>query len=206
MLKQIAAPDVDDERHARRRRDDVGEVLIGRHAEIDAAWLHAPLQRRNDVLERVFVGDQILGPEIAAGFGKVARQPPEFLIAQAMRQRDGRRRRDSAETSARLPASASTSPRSIRAAGPRDRAITDRSYLVARRPSIRGCGRRERPRAVRRSDRSRCAERPTNEHALLVCRQRGHVRIKRERRPVAEQVLLDVGRVERPHHAPCCRR
>ena len=39
MQRQVAAPDVEDERHPRPQRDHVGEVLLRPDAEIDAAGL-----------------------------------------------------------------------------------------------------------------------------------------------------------------------
>ena len=86
---QIAAPDVGDERDPRLERGDVGEVLIGPDAEVDAAGLHDALQLRDDDLERVLVRDEVVGAEVAVRLGEVVDQAPELGVGEA--RRAGRR-------------------------------------------------------------------------------------------------------------------
>ncbi len=68
---QVAAPDVGDERQPRRERDDVGEILVGPHAQIRAARRYGRHQIGQHRLERVFVGHEVVGIEEPVGLGQV---------------------------------------------------------------------------------------------------------------------------------------
>ena len=92
MRVQVAAPDVDDERHPRLERHDVREVLIGRDAEVDAAALHLP-QRRHDMLKRTLVRHEVVRLKCAVRLGKILDELPELLVGEPRRQRLGRGRR-----------------------------------------------------------------------------------------------------------------
>ena len=90
VLEHVLAADVDDERHARMERRDVGEVLIGPHAEIHAVGRHALRELGNDFLERRFVRDEIVGSEKSVRLGEVRDHLPERAVRQLLRQVVGR--------------------------------------------------------------------------------------------------------------------
>ena len=91
VLLQIAASDVGNEGDMRLERGDVREVLVGTDAQVHAAGLDDPRERRQDDLQRVFVRDEVVGPEVPAGLGEVVDQAPELLIAQVRRKLDAGR-------------------------------------------------------------------------------------------------------------------
>ena len=84
---QIAAPHVDDERHRWLHGSDVGEVLLGSNADVNAAGRRDLEELRNHVLHPHFVRQQVIGAEEAVGFRKLGDEIPEFCIAQAIGDR-----------------------------------------------------------------------------------------------------------------------
>ena len=90
-----------------RRRDDVGEVLLGTDAEVDAAGRQHRLEVRDDGLKRVLVGEKVVGSKRAAGLGELGDQLPERLVAQSRRQTLARRRARPAPTATRSTLAAS---------------------------------------------------------------------------------------------------
>ena len=89
MQIQIAAPDVDDERHRRLQRRHVGEVLFGTDAHVDAAGLGRLEQLRDHVLKPDLVRQQIVGSERPIRLGEIGDQLPELLVREPRRQRLG---------------------------------------------------------------------------------------------------------------------
>ena len=90
-LREILPADVDDERLRRVEIDDVGEVLVGPDAEIDAARARMIEQPRQHGLELGLVRDEVFGREEAVGLGELGDEPPEFAVAD---RRDPRARRE----------------------------------------------------------------------------------------------------------------
>ena len=82
MQIAVAAPDVHDERDARLERGDVGEVLLGPDAEIDAALTDPRHELGNDRLVAGFVGQQVVRLELPVRFGHLFGQRPELLVRQ----------------------------------------------------------------------------------------------------------------------------
>ena len=71
MHLQVAAADVEDERHPRANRRDVREVLLGTDAEVHAAGLSsARTSVGNDELKPALVRDEVVGVEVAARLGE----------------------------------------------------------------------------------------------------------------------------------------
>ena len=92
MQMQVAAADVDDERHARPHGRDVTEILLGSDAQINAARFGEFRQRGRSRRDRRFVGEQVVGrtgvrSEVAVGFGQLLRERPELAIGQRRRYR-----------------------------------------------------------------------------------------------------------------------
>ncbi len=92
---QVAAADVEDDRGLRADGGNIGEVLLGTDAQVDAACLRPPDEIRDHALEaelvRREVGD-VLRSEIAARLGGVGDELPERLVGQPQRQVDNARR------------------------------------------------------------------------------------------------------------------
>ena len=85
MFLQIAAPNVDDERHVGFERGDICEILIRRDAEVDAASRKRP-QLGNDVLEKSLVADDVVRLKVAVRLGDIVDERPELLIAEPIGQ------------------------------------------------------------------------------------------------------------------------
>src|SRR5207244_1247508 len=60
LLQEVPPPDVDDERELRPERRDVGEVLLGPDADVNAARGHAGFQLRDHALESALVREEVL--------------------------------------------------------------------------------------------------------------------------------------------------
>jgi hypothetical protein len=60
VQQQILTPDIDDERHTRLERHDVGEVLVRADSEVCAARLDGLGKPGNDPLERVLVRNEVV--------------------------------------------------------------------------------------------------------------------------------------------------
>ena len=71
VQQQVVAAQVDDEGDARLDLRDIGEVLVGTHADIRAAGEARIAQGRHDVQIRPLVRDEVVGVEIAAGLGQL---------------------------------------------------------------------------------------------------------------------------------------
>src|SRR5262249_50510739 len=83
MLDRRLAPDINDERHGRAQRGDVGQILFRPDTEIDTAGAAKGGDARKKASNLVLVGCKIVhDAEISARFRKRGRQIPEFGIAQ----------------------------------------------------------------------------------------------------------------------------
>ena len=60
VQQHVLTPDVDDERHPRFQRRDIGEVLIGSDSEIHTARYGRPSQLGHDALKRALVRDEVV--------------------------------------------------------------------------------------------------------------------------------------------------
>ena len=90
MLDQVLPPDVDDERHLRLQRGDVGEVLLGTDAEVDAARLGPRAKRRDDGLDGRFVRHEVVEREVPFRLRELADELPEVGIADLRGSGSGR--------------------------------------------------------------------------------------------------------------------
>ena len=79
--------DIDDERHRRFERRDVGKVLLRPDSKINTSLFRRFQQFGNDVLEAGFVGEKVVGTEKPILFGKVLGQAPELFVGQFGRYR-----------------------------------------------------------------------------------------------------------------------
>src|SRR5215831_12814252 len=94
MLHRVLSPDVDNHSDARLEIHDVGKILFRANAEVRAVWRERPLERRDDVLKRLLVRDEILGRKISALLRHGGKEPPELTIAERVgKSRRGLRRR-----------------------------------------------------------------------------------------------------------------
>ena len=75
--QQVVAPDVDDERFGGPDAGDVGEILVGADADIDAARDAGLFERGHDVQVRLLVGNQVVGIELAVGLRELLDQRGE---------------------------------------------------------------------------------------------------------------------------------
>ncbi len=82
----VAAADVQNERHLRTQRGDVREVLFWSDAEIHTARPDGPHQLREDPLESNLVRHEVVRSEIAVRLGQIGHEFPERLIAEPRRQ------------------------------------------------------------------------------------------------------------------------
>jgi len=60
MKQHVLPANVGNDCELRMKRGDVGEVLVGSYAQVDAAWFNFLLQLRDDVLKRSLVGDKVV--------------------------------------------------------------------------------------------------------------------------------------------------
>jgi hypothetical protein len=86
LLLEIAAPDVEDDRHRRTQLGDVGEILLGADAEVDGSRPDRPLELRHDELEGPFIRQEVLEAEIAARLREISAEHPELGIGQPVGQ------------------------------------------------------------------------------------------------------------------------
>ncbi len=86
VLHHVLAADVDDERHARLERGDVGEVLVRSDAEVDAVWRHAFSELGDHFLKSGFVRDEIVRTEEAVRLREVDDHLPERAVRYLSRQ------------------------------------------------------------------------------------------------------------------------
>ena len=104
---EVPAPDVHDERHRRLQRGDVGEVLLGADAHVDAigsGFRDLRDQVGDDVLEPPLVRQQVVGLKRAGALGELRHDAPVLLVGQPRRRRSAARiGRDAATTNARMP-------------------------------------------------------------------------------------------------------
>ena len=80
MLEHVLPADIHDEREFRLQSDDVRKILLRPNAQIHAAGLNCFPQSGNHILGSGFVGQKVVGTEIAAGFGEVRDHPPKFFV------------------------------------------------------------------------------------------------------------------------------
>ena len=91
MLHRILAADIEYDRQLWLHCNDVRKVLIGADTQIDAAGLRF-LEILDDVLKRRLIGHEVVGSEVAAGFGEVREEAPEGFVAELRRNRLARTR------------------------------------------------------------------------------------------------------------------
>src|SRR6476620_3754960 len=89
MLEHVLTPDVDDEGNLRPQCNEICEVLFRPHTDVYAARLQLLPQFRNDGLISRLVRQKVIGPEIAAWFGEIVNQIPEFFVGKTLGQRFG---------------------------------------------------------------------------------------------------------------------
>ena len=80
VLQHVLPPDVGDECDLWLKRQNICEILIGADTEVDTAGLELLGQSRNHVLERFFIRNEIIRPEISAGLREFGNQPPELDV------------------------------------------------------------------------------------------------------------------------------
>ena len=78
MLKQILATDVDDKSDFGPRGGNVGEILLGSDADIDAAAFALFDYRRNNVRVGRFIRNEVVAREVARRFRERRHDPDEF--------------------------------------------------------------------------------------------------------------------------------
>ena len=83
---QVAAADVDDERHPRLERRDIGEVLLGTHSEVDALGLRRAEELGDHRLEEELVRQQVVGSELAVRLGELHDHVPELGVRERIRK------------------------------------------------------------------------------------------------------------------------
>jgi hypothetical protein len=77
MFKEVAAADIDEESELRAEVGDVGVVLVGADAEIDAAAREGA-EMAGDGEESGLVRDEVVGVEVAFGLGELGDESGEF--------------------------------------------------------------------------------------------------------------------------------
>jgi hypothetical protein len=87
MHIEVPVPDVDDDRHRRFERRDVGEILFRAKAKVNASLPCRFQEVRDDVLESGFIGQKVIGTENAINLGGVPGQAPELPVRQRGRSR-----------------------------------------------------------------------------------------------------------------------
>ena len=190
------------------KSDDVGEVLVGRHAEIAVAATHR-LEGGHHVLEGPFVSDEVLGLEEPVRLRELLDERPELPVGQRRRQRRGRRG-DASGCGAAHTSSAITTVHAnaglTRIATHRTRHLRDRdstSQYVRTCPVVHGgeqiLDRIQQRHGARVAGRRARVETRSHQRARGVNRQRRHVGHEVVPQPVPEQITLYVGRVEDAH-------
>ncbi len=96
---EIASPDVDDEHHLRLEGGDVGEVLLGTDAEVDAIDLRTANELGDHVLKEDLVRQEVVGSELAIGFRQLGDEGPVVAVGELV----GKRRCDRADRIRRQP-------------------------------------------------------------------------------------------------------
>ncbi len=86
MLDHVLPANVDDERELGTERNDVGKVLFRPDTDVHSPRWQQCRQLRNHGLERAFVRQEVVRPEVATGFRELVDQLPESLVAQSRRQ------------------------------------------------------------------------------------------------------------------------
>src|SRR6266513_4815439 len=86
MHVEIPMTDINDDRHRRLERCDVGKVLFGTNAQIHATLFGSVQELRDDVLKRRFVREKVVRPEYTVFLGKFFRQTPELLVGKFLRR------------------------------------------------------------------------------------------------------------------------
>ncbi len=186
-------------------RRDEREVLIGPDTDVHAAGLHDALQIGNDELERVFVGDEVVGLEVAVRLRHGLHERPELGVGEPRRKCRVRGRRQLTRCAEcfgtrRAPRRPATSSRKHAATA--RRGVT--GYLTKGAsgwPAQPARFVQHGAQAVRQAAAPAAATalRRSNERALLIQRHRGDVRAEDAPDAVLAQVLLDVGQVHRRH-------
>ena len=88
MLDHVLPPDIEDERHLRLHRRNIGEVLFGPDTKIHTARLAVLLEPWNDILELQFIR-HVLESEGTALFGKIGDHFPVRVIRKLTRKSVG---------------------------------------------------------------------------------------------------------------------
>src|SRR5262245_47113481 len=86
MLQHILPADVDDKGDSRLECRDICEVLFGAYADVCPAWCQRFEKHRNHVLVSGFVGQKVIGWEIAFRLRETGNQLPEVLVGQNVGQ------------------------------------------------------------------------------------------------------------------------
>ena len=90
MQMQVAAADVDDERHRRPDGGDIGKILFGADAQIGAPGPRQAHQFRNDALRIELIRDEVVGAEVPVRLRQLCDELEELRSAQANRKAVGR--------------------------------------------------------------------------------------------------------------------